>query len=86
MEIEREKFKIKEKQLQRNIIPRELELKCNHTEMINKNVYRGSELSEEDLTDFKQNLCKLTTKIEQDKFLFTVITVSDVKLTDHKKN
>jgi hypothetical protein len=75
----------KEKQLQRNIIPRELELKCNHTEMIKKNVCRVSELSEEDLTDFKQNLCKLTTKIEQDKFLITMITVSDVKRTDRKK-
>lgn len=53
--------------------------------MIKKNVCRVSELSKEDLTDFKQNLCKLTTKIEQDKFLITMMTVSDVKRTDRKK-
>jgi len=48
-------------------------------------MWQINELSEEDLTDFKHNLYKLTTKIEQDKFLITMMTVSDVKRTDRKK-
>lgn len=77
--------KRKNVQLKRNNIPGGYELKCNHTEMIKINVCRVSELSEEDLIDFKKNLCKLTTKIDQDKFLLTMMTVCDAKRINRKK-
>lgn len=86
MEVEKKiQNKREEEKLKRNIITSGWEIKCNNTVMIKKNACRVSELSEEDFTDFNQNLCKLSTKIDQDKFLLTMMTICDVKRINRKK-
>jgi len=50
----------------RNTLNSKWELTCSHIGKSRPTVCTVSELSEEDITEFKNNLCKITDKIEQD--------------------
>lgn len=77
--------KKKEKKKKRNILNSMYELTCNHIEKSRPTVCRVAELKEEDITEFKNNLCQITDKVEQDKYLLTFITVAKAKRIDRKK-
>lgn len=62
------------------------EIKCSHANKSNLTVCRVAELTEEDIIAFKTNLCKIVGKIDQDKFLLTMMSVSFPKRIDRKKS
>lgn len=78
-------YKKKQKKIEKNTLPSTWEIKCSHANKSNPKVCRVSELTEEDMIAFKSNLCKIVGKIDQDKFLLTVMSVSFPKRLDRKK-
>lgn len=67
----------------RNTLNSKWELTCSHIEKSRPTVCRVSELLEEGITEFKNNL--ITDKIEQDKYLLSMITVAKAKRFEPKK-
>jgi len=77
--------KKKQKKIEKNTLPSTWEIKCSHANKSNPKVCRVSELTEEDIIAFKSNLCKIVGKIDQDKFLLTMMSVSFPKRLDRRK-
>lgn len=75
--------KKKQKKIEKNTLPSTWEIKCSHANKSNSKVCRVSELT--DIIAFKSNLCKIVGKIDQDKFLLTMMSVSFPKRLDRKK-
>lgn len=66
-------------------MPSTWEIKCSHANKSNLTVCRVAELTKEDIIAFKTNFCKIVGKIDQDKFLLTMMNVSVPKRLDRKK-
>lgn len=79
--------KRKEKQIQKNKLPDNYILSCAHVEEVNKNSKSCSilKLTHKDIMTFKNNLCTLSSKVEQDKFVLTLMEVRKAKRTNQKK-
>lgn len=83
----RKRNKINQKkirQIQKNKIPHEWFITCTHSNNVSKKC-SVSILKPADINTFKTNLCELSSKIEQDKFLLTMMTIKCPLRTDRRK-
>ncbi|XP_022166413.1 uncharacterized protein LOC111030967 [Myzus persicae] len=72
------------KQIKLNKIPHEWLITCPHSNKISKKC-NVSILKPTDISAFKTNLCDLSSKIEQDKFLLTMMKIKCPIRTDRRK-
>lgn len=76
--------KKKQNQILKNIIPHKWFIKCPHINNVSQNC-NVSFLKPVDIDNFKLNLCELSTKIDQDKFLLTMMKIERPKRTDRRQ-
>lgn len=76
--------KKKIKQIQKNQIAHEWSITCLHSNTVSKKC-SVSILKPTDIHTFKTNLCELTSKIEQDKPLLTMMKIDRPINTDRRK-
>lgn len=83
----RKKKKINKRKIDqhnRNIIKPDLIINCAHKNK-SKPFCKVSEIDVQCLNIFKQNLCSLESKIDQDKFLISMMTIQKPLRTDRRK-
>jgi len=68
----------------RNRIPKKWTVNCLHKDA-NSSRCKVASLTKNDIECFKNDLCQLTSKIDQDKFLLTLMTVEKPKRTNRGK-
>lgn len=77
-----------QKQIMNNTLPNNYSLNCPHVEIgENSNTFgicSISLLTHEDIMTFKKHLCSLPSKINQDKFVLTMMKVRNAKRTKRK--
>lgn len=59
-------------------------MKCIHDKKSRPDFFRVVDLLEDDLTEFKNSLCKVTDKIEVDQFLLKTIIVTEGIILERK--
>lgn len=69
----------------KNKLPNEWTVKCIHKDQIKATVCNIALLSADEISTFKNNVYRCTSKIEQDKFILTFVKVSAPKRFNRKK-
>jgi len=77
--------KKKDIQLKKNSLPFTYEIRCVHQNISKNKICYISELTKDNLDAFKSYLCSLTSKIEQDKYILTLMNIGIAKRTERKK-